>query len=323
MVLVESGVTQDGSPCRYYLDNDLKKTLDLAKYRVLKKNWDYVCIVCGLPGSGKSNFARQLARYCCPWFDENYIAWKDEKTEGSDVKGFIDITTECPENSAVVLDESFATLNSRVSMSPVFLRIINHIQLIRQKHLFIFLCLPNFFDLSKGIAIFRSSHLFITYADDKGQRGRFLGFDRNGKRKLFIKGNKYVDYDAQRSNFKGRFTQDFRIVPPDVYENLKKKHYIEQGRDLETGKKAEEEKYNKRNLGKSIEAMNNGSWGLYYKFKLTFDEVGEIFGVSGDTIRLKVEKLKEDGWEALETDIELLEKCLKRAKNSQKRANSE
>lgn len=220
MVKVISGLNiQKNAKCIFYLDGNLKKNLDATKIRVKQKNWDYVAIITGICGVGKSNFSQSVARYCAESFDETYICFTAEQ--------FISVTNRCDEFSAVVLDESFASLNTRVSNSSSFLRIVNHLQLIRQKHLFIFLCLPNFFDLSKGIAIYRSSHLFLIYADSEGNRGRFCAFDRNGKRQLYIKGGKYLNYHAVESNFYGKFTKQ-KVLDEKIYDGMKMKHLLEQ-----------------------------------------------------------------------------------------------
>lgn len=224
MVVVTSGKTESGEPCEMYIDGLLKKSLDIAKERVIKRNWDYVCVISGIPGSGKSTFARTIARYCCPWFDLSYVAFTDDE--------FIEITSNAPDFSAVILDESFQSLNSKVIWTPEFLRIVNHIQIIRQKHLFIILCLPNFFDLSKGMAIFRASHLFVTYATEKGRRGRFLGFGRDAKRKLYIKGSKFMDYDCVRANITGKYTLNKNILSENLYEERKIQHLLEEQKKI-------------------------------------------------------------------------------------------
>lgn len=217
---IKIGVKENGSPKIMRLDTLIRIELDKVKVRVKKKNWDYVALVAGIPGSGKSTLARTFARYFCKWFDESYIAFTGDE--------FIDITNNCPEYSSVILDESFASLNSKVSMSEDFVKIINHLQIIRQKHLFIFLCLPNFFDLAKGISIFRSSHLFVTYADGEGNRGHFLVFDRDNKRKLYVRGGKYMDYNAQKANFYARFWENNDIINLKLYEDMKNRHLLAQ-----------------------------------------------------------------------------------------------
>jgi len=224
IVLVTSGLDRYGQPCEFAIDGYLVQALDLAKHRVIKMNWDYVSIVAGLPGVGKSSFVRGPAKYCDPTFDHTHIAFTADQ--------FITLTNELPEYSSVILDESFESMNSRVTMSKDFQRIVNHLQLIRQKHLFIFLLLPNFFDLSKGIAIFRTSHLFVIYGDDSGGRGMFRVFGRNEKRMLFIKGGKFMNYNAVSSNFRGKFTKGDNIIDVETYESEKMQHLKEQDKSL-------------------------------------------------------------------------------------------
>jgi hypothetical protein len=214
------GIKPDGKPKIMRMDGLIKPELDKVRRMVKKKNWDYVALVAGLPGSGKSTLARTFARYFCKWFDEKFIAFT-----GDD---FIEITNNCPEYSSVILDESFASLNSKVGMTEDFIKIVNHLQIIRQKHLFIFLCLPNFFDLAKGISIFRSSHLFVTYADDLGNRGHFLVFDRNNKRKLYVRGGKFMNYNAQKANFYAKFWENPDIIDVNKYDAMKKEHMMAQ-----------------------------------------------------------------------------------------------
>ncbi len=218
------------------IDNYAVGAFKKAKYRVKKKNWDYICCVVGLPGAGKSKFAQGHAKYCDPNFNVDRIAF--------DADEFIEITNACPEYGAVVLDESFSSLNSRTTMTPEFLKIVNHLQLIRQRHLFIFLCLPNFFDLAKGIAIFRTSHLFVVYADENGNRGSFLAFGRREKTKLYVKGSKYMDYNCIKANFFGKFWLNNGIIDDKEYERRKAEHLQNQNKeenDKLTGKSGRNE----------------------------------------------------------------------------------
>ena len=97
----------------FYLDQNLKTNLDEVKKVVSTLNWDYVSIVAGNPGTGKSQFAQTIAKYVDPKFDRKNIAFSGED--------FVDITNRVPKQSAVVLDESFQTMNTKVSMSPAFL----------------------------------------------------------------------------------------------------------------------------------------------------------------------------------------------------------
>lgn len=219
MVVVSSGKNWKGEACEYHIDDNLHKNLTEVKEVVSKKDFDYVCIVAGLPGMGKSNFAISLCRY----FDKNFsldnIAMSDTE--------FIEITTKAKPRSAIMLDESFASLNSRISMTSSFLRIINHLQIIRQKNLFIVLCLPNFFDLQKGISIYRSSHLFVVYGEKFGHRGSFAAWGREEKKMLYINGLKYMNYHAVKPNFRGRFVKQ-KAIDEEAYKEKKMLHLLQQ-----------------------------------------------------------------------------------------------
>jgi hypothetical protein len=227
MVVVKKGV--EGKEATFYIDGNLKKNLDAIVPRVRNDGWDYVGLITGLPGAGKSTFSTYLARYLCPWFDDTYICFTAEE--------FIKKTATCPEYSAVVLDESFQDMNTRSGLTSAFKRVLNHLQLIRQRHLFIFLILPNFFDLSKHVAIFRANHLFFIYeyaGENRKNRRSFIAFDRETKKLLYIKGSKYINYNAQKANFKGWFAQKpsmGQIIDQREYDRRKREHLIKQGNE--------------------------------------------------------------------------------------------
>lgn len=232
LVQIERGKNvYDGNPLNLIIHEKLAQNLKVAYKRVTQKNWDYVAVVAGLPGAGKSTFVRGPARFLCPWFNESYVAFTD--------KEFIQMTNTVPEYSSVVLDESFASLNTQVNRTPEFLRIINHLQLIRQRHLFIFLCLPNFFDLSKGVGVFRASHLFLVYSGDDGRRGEFRAYDRERKRRLYVKGYRYLDYACVSANYNGRFALNTGVVDEQKYEERKREHLLAQSDQLEKNKKVD------------------------------------------------------------------------------------
>jgi len=209
--------------CRVYYNVLLLKNLKLIKPVVLKKDFDYVCVVTGKVGLGKSVFAQQIAKF----FDEDFTL--DKVCFSADE--FIKVTTECPKGSAVILDESFESLNTKVGMSPDFLKIINHLSIIRQRNLFLILVLPDFFDLNKTVALNRSHHLFYVYGEKFGDRGDFEVFSSDNKRMLYIKGGKFRDYRAWKPNFRGHFSNS-RVLDRIEYENKKKKHLQEQLKQL-------------------------------------------------------------------------------------------
>jgi hypothetical protein len=184
-------------------------------------------------------------------------------------------------------------MNSRVTLSPDFQRIVNHLQLIRKRHLFIFLCLPNFFDLSKGIAVFRTSHLFVTYATDDGRRGRVMAFSRDNKRKLYVEGGKFMNYGAVKSNFQTTFMKNDDIVKSEDYEA--KKDTVLQARAKmlkdKTNKKASYEDKNSAQM--MISLLKNG-----WKIK----KIAELLGKPYNTVKSTFRTYREQG---LYTDKEI------------------
>lgn len=170
-------------------------------------------------------------------------------------------------------------MNTKVSRSSEFVKIMNHLQLIRQKGLFIILCLPNFFDLNKGIAIFRTTHLFVVY-HDKFRRGFFGAFGRDSKRMLYVKGNKYVDYNCIKPNFKGRFTKEW-IANQKLYDEMKLNHLKSQSKDI-----VEENSFAEQHLAIGMLKM--------YKQDKSQREVAEFFEVSQRYVSGKIGKVVEN-----------------------------
>ena len=265
------GHDREGKPMFVRVDTRIQNILDKAIKRNREKNWDYVSVVSGYCGVGKSVFSQSIARYCDPEFTEEKICFSAEE--------FIRTTNAVSPFSAVVLDESFQSLNTRVTMSPDFLKIVNHLQIIRQKHLFIFLNLPNYFDLSKSIAIFRTNHLFVCYSDDEGNRGKVLAFGRKEKKNLYILGGKFLDYGRVRSNIVAKFWKD-DVIPEKVYENLKIEHL----------KEAEVDKLHSKVYLSRAKLLNY----LKNEKKLALKEITAICGLSSNAIATTIRNLIEN-----------------------------
>lgn len=267
-------IDYQGNKKEFSIDGYLAKALDVIKVRVKKRGWDSINPIVGLPSTGKSTLSWTLAKYCDENFTEKNIAFTDEE--------FIQITNSCPPYSAVILDESFASMNTKLSMTAEFLRIINHLQLIRQKNLFIFLCLPNFFDLQKSIAIFRTSILFLTY-DVNGQRGRFMVWDRMNKKKLYILGSKYIDYNCVPANFRGRFNLNEGIIDENAYNLRKRQHLLAQGKQLSGKRVFHAEKV----------ARNKAIFSLKTKGAMPTPEIAKHFNITEREVQYILRKCRE------------------------------
>lgn len=274
MVLFKT-LDDDGKEVEHYIDGYLKTNLDEIKDSVLNKGWDYIAVVSGIPGVGKSTLAQTI----CKYLDNSFNAKDRICFNGTGENGLVQRTSNGNLGEAYMLDESFETMNTKVSRSSEFVKIMNHLQLIRQKGLFIILCLPNFFDLNKGIAIFRTTHLFVVY-HDKFRRGFFGAFGRDSKRMLYVKGNKYVDYNCIKPNFKGRFTKEW-IANQKLYDEMKLNHLKSQSKDI-----VEENSFAEQHLAIGMLKM--------YKQDKSQREVAEFFEVSQRYVSGKIGKVVEN-----------------------------
>ena len=213
-------VVVDIAQGQLYIDENLKKNLDSVKDSVVSKNWDYFAVIAGIPRSGKSTLAQQMACYLDPTFNVDRICFTAQE--------YIDKSSLLKQGQAIILDESFADLNTNLSRSPEFTKLINHMQTIGQNNLYHIFVLPDFFSLSQTVAIFRTSHLFVVYAVDYN-RGRFAAFSREKKAELYEDGKRYRNYQAVEPNFRGRFTGKW-FVDEEIYKQKKRKHQEEQAK---------------------------------------------------------------------------------------------
>lgn len=202
----KEGIYQDGRLWITYRD---------AKKVMKKKDLDLVTAVTGYPGYGKSTFVIQEASICDHTFNH--------KRMYQNVEDFIEgVKNSKNYGEAHCLDESYDGMNSGEIRREVGRALMNVMNIIRQKRLYIFIVLPNFFDLHKSIAIFRTRWLFHLYSPEFGDIGYFAAFGRSAKQRLYIKGKKFEDYDCVPAEFIGKFTPE---IPSNfdwkAYEKIK------------------------------------------------------------------------------------------------------
>lgn len=190
----------------FFIDNIAKDNLDEVRYRVLEKDFDFVTIVDGREGSGKSVLAQQLGAYLDPNFSLDNIVFTSE--------GFIKKIKDphVKKGSCIILDEAFNAINSRASMSEVNRSMGAIATEMRQKNLFIIIVLPSYFDLDKQFAIHRASSLIHVYLKDNVDRGQYLIFPRSKKLYLYLNGKKTYNYSKPKSPYPPcRFTNHYTV----------------------------------------------------------------------------------------------------------------
>ena len=205
-----------------YMNQNLKDTIDLWVKNV-KNDWDFVLIISG-QGSvriGKSVLAQQIA---CYW---TYAIWKaydilvpfDIKNNivfhGSDLIKKGNKLGRNHKYGALIFDEAGADLEGIKSMRKSTQNVKDFFRECGQYNMLNILCLPEFFDLPKGIATNRSNALIDCYVttddNDMWERGKFNFFSAPAKKKLYRWGKKDGDYKAAKCDFFGDWDNVYTI----------------------------------------------------------------------------------------------------------------
>lgn len=209
----------EGEKKNLYVDNELYNRLGTKiKPKLKKKDFDWVWVVDGSEGSGKSVFSMQLARVVDPSFCLERVCMTPEE--------FTKAVIKAEQGQAVVFDEGFTGLSSRASLTEINRLMVSLMMEMRQKNLFIIVVMPTIFLLDRYVALFRARGLFHVYMKG-GKRGRWVYFNNKSKKQLYIYGKKLFSYAKPRSNFRGRFSEQY-VLNEEAYrkkkaENLAKK----------------------------------------------------------------------------------------------------
>lgn len=186
-----------------YLDGYLQANLDNAKKNI-RKDWDYLFVIDGEVGAGKSVFAQQIAHYCSDGkLKIENICFNPEQFKKSVVKA--------EKYDAVIFDEAFRGLSARAAMTSTNRVVVSMLQEIRQKNLFVFIVLPSIWDVDKYVALHRCKGLFHVDTGYNKQRGFFKFYKREKLTMMFANPMKWRYKYPAAPQFKGRFTKFYPI----------------------------------------------------------------------------------------------------------------
>lgn len=198
---------------KLFIDDIMKPQLDSIKDKVCNKDRDFVLVIDGEEGCGKSVLAMQFAKYFDPNLTMENITF--------DADQFMERLRNAEKNSCIVLDEAFNAANSRAAMTEVNRSMIGVATEMRQRNLFIIMVLPTFFDLDKYFALWRCRALIHVYYNKTGDRGNYIIFPKSAKKYLYLTGRKQYNYSKPKSPYPPcRF---FNYYPLDEEEYRKKK----------------------------------------------------------------------------------------------------
>lgn len=176
-----------------YIDPIIKTQLDKVIKGVTKKDRDFVIVIDGEEGSGKSVLAMQLAKYLDPKFNIDNVVF------GAD--SFMKKIKTTRRFACIVLDEAFSASSARASLSQVNRSMLGVATEMRQRNLFVIMCIPSFFDLDKYFALWRCRALIHVYFRKDGSRGRYILFPKTKKKYLYLNGKKNYSYTKPKSPF--------------------------------------------------------------------------------------------------------------------------
>ncbi len=200
-----------------YIDPIMKGQLDEVRKSVIKKDMDFVMVIDGEEGSGKSVLAMQIASYLDPRFNLDSVVFNADQ--------FMKKIREIRRHTCIVLDEAFNASNARASLSQVNRAMLGVATEMRQRNLFVIMVLPSFFDLDKYFALWRCKALIHVYFRKSGSRGRYILFPKTKKKFLYLNGKKTYNYSKPKSPYPPmRFKNEY-VVDEMEYREKKAKAF--------------------------------------------------------------------------------------------------
>lgn len=212
MVVVTT--TMNGEPLNFYMDGTIYNQLNNKVIpAVKKKDFDYMMVIDGEEGSGKSVLAMQLAKVLDPDFSLDHIAFTPDD--------FVHIVTTAKQHSCIVFDEAFTGLSSRSSFSEVNRLMVGLMMEMRQRNLFIIIVMPSIFMLERYVVLHRAKCMFHVFINDKGSRGEWIFYNRRRMKNLWMYGKKDYNYYAENYMLVGHFS-DVYTVDEQSYRDRKR-----------------------------------------------------------------------------------------------------
>lgn len=184
----------------------LRYMVDKMKELVETEDQDWVTIICGAEGSGKSNLAIQLASIFDPEFDietQMVNSYSEDYSYMDYLKKYKDIKYK-----SVVFDEAVIALFSRESAKSGNINITKMFNMNRQLNHYSILTLPGFWSLEKDMRERRVRSLLYVFAEPKTRVRKYAYYSREkvskivsnpGLRSLFLSPKRFMN--SMKPNF--------------------------------------------------------------------------------------------------------------------------
>ena len=184
----------------FHIDKRMLPILNTIKSKLISKDKDYVMLVDGYEGVGKSTFAQQVGKYIDPTLCLERICMTADE--------FKNAIKSAGKGECVIYDEAVTGMAASESITRVGRVLKSMMMQMRQKNLFVIVILPAVFDLNRYTVLSRARSLFHMY-ECSGRMGYWVGYNKKDLRSLYLKGKKtysYKVYSAFRGRFSGKYT---------------------------------------------------------------------------------------------------------------------
>lgn len=287
-----------GYESTYSMSIKLKGNLDNKIIpSLLANDKDYVIVVDGREGSGKSTFAFQIGKYVDPTLDLSRVVFGPEE--------FREAILKAKKGQCIVYDEAFTGFSSRASLSPVNRVLVSLSMQMRQKNLFIIIVLPTIFLLDKYMALFRANSLIHVY-ETRGKKGKpsnrgyFKVYNFEKKKKLILGGSKTMTYRVKglHTGFRGRFYGKFALGDEEMEKKYRKMKEEALANSEKTSMTSAQVRYREQRdlilyLLRKTSKMSYQSLAnllLDYDLDLSFVQISRICAKFGDVSDRKIER---------------------------------
>ena len=190
-----------GETLTYHVERAIRQYLTEVKNLINEKDKDWVVLIDGYEGSGKSTLGQQLGKFVDPNLDLSRVCMTADE--------FKKAIMESKKGQCVIYDEAVTGLTAGDSISRIGKLLKSMMMQMRQKNLFVIVILPTVFELNSYAALSRAKFLFHTY-ENNGKPGYYYCYNRQLLRLLYLKGKRTRSYQV-RSNWQGRFYGKYTV----------------------------------------------------------------------------------------------------------------
>ena len=294
---------KDANGEEFWMDDKLKEQLDYVHYNQ-GKDYDFVLLISGsgMVRTGKSTLASQIGSYLSArndrTFDTQNIVFNGEELKQR--------AGDLPEKSIIWFDEGRSDFDSKRTMESKSKELMDFFSEMGYLNHVIIICLPDFFELNKGLAVNRSELLINVKrgsrlrTNAKGEqylsfeRGYAGFYGRKRKRLLYLFGKRDLNYHATKQDFPFKFINKW-CISKEGYDTLKMQ-YVKRDKEEKPKKLLEKTKF-----------QRNAAYAYLYDLVSSYPKVAT--GLKKYGLDIKTEAVRKKATEHIEKNPHLFTRC--------------